>query len=64
MDKSLGGAWKTITPESISAYPRQHLTIEIHTIRYYYSAPYALEKLLPSWVILRGLIVLRTDLLG
>ena len=47
MDKSLGGAWKTKPPQSISAYPGQHLTLEIHTIRYYYSVPHALGKLLP-----------------
>ena len=49
-------------PQSISAYPRQHMKLEIHTIRYYYSVLYALGKLLPSWVILHPaeLIVLRT----
>eukprot|EP01047_Picozoa_sp_COSAG01_P061875 COSAG01_NODE_7787_length_3057_cov_5.243746_2_plen_47_part_00 len=32
-DKSLGGAWKTITPQSMNAYPRQDLILEIHTVR-------------------------------
>ena len=60
MVKSLGGAWKTITPQSINEYPRQDLTLEIHAVRYYCTVPHAPRKLLPSWVILHGPIVMLT----
>ena len=61
-DKSLEGAWKTITPQSMNVYPRQDLTLEIHVVRYYCTVPHAPRKLLPSWVILQGPIVVLTDL--
>eukprot|EP01047_Picozoa_sp_COSAG01_P128957 COSAG01_NODE_58359_length_306_cov_1.362319_1_plen_101_part_11 len=46
----------------MNAYPRYDLILEIHAVRYYCTVPHAPRKLLPSWVILQGPIVVLTDL--
>ena len=44
----------------MNAYPREDLVLEIHAVRYYCTVPHAPRKLLPSWVILHGPIVMLT----